>query len=155
MKTIRFQQHLWCADCSLEKRGVVLWNEHLPVNYLCLFSRVITYFMHAFKRCRASPFDTWWWWTASKDLPQGGSKLTNVKCTAIWKKRLLLDRMCGTVGLSPSSRACRTINHDGLMQTRNSQARALWVCTRSIPSWKASHFKDRVDSSNWKSLSSE
>lgn len=86
MKTIRFWQRLWCADCSLERRGVVLWNEYLPVNYLCLFSRAITYFMHVFKRWRVSPFDTWWWWTVSKDLPQGASKLTNVECTAIWKK---------------------------------------------------------------------
>lgn len=59
------------------------------------------------------------WWTASKDLPKGflnagmsvNSHLQETHpgaCMAPWS-------------LNPPSRAFRTINHDGLTQTRNSQ----------------------------------
>lgn len=140
MKTIRFWQHPWCADCSLERRGVVLWNEYLPVNYLCLFSRAITYFMMFSRDGEYPPLildgDELYLKISLKGILN--SQMSSAPPS---EKRLILERMCGTVGLSPSSRACRTINHNGLMQTRNSQAWPVWVYTRAFPSWKASHFK--------------
>lgn len=83
------------------------------------------------------------------------SKHNKVKWTVILKEQLTLEWLHGIMGLNSPSRPFRTINHDGLMQTRNSQAMLCVVYTHSITSWKASISKVRMDRSSWKNLSSE
>ena len=127
MKICGSYQHLWSTDCSLGKWDVVYENKCLPVNHLCLCPRSIAYFMHAFKGFRVSSFDTWWWWTVSKYLPKRFLNWRRSIEQPFERQGCHPGEGCGTRGWNPPSGAFRTINHDGLIQTRNSQPQALCI----------------------------